>query len=182
MYQAYITRIKNLHKHSNADRLLVGECFGNNVIVSLDYTDNQLGVYFPIDGKLGEEYARKNKLLREKDENGNDIGGYLDPVKRNIRAIKLRGEQSDGLFMSLESLVDFCDISQLKEADIITTLNGILICEKYIPYNSHKPFNGNGKVNSIKKIFSHFLANIATQNNLFIILINLKLVIYALLH
>lgn len=33
MYCAYITTIKNLRKHSNADRLLCGECFGNTVIV-----------------------------------------------------------------------------------------------------------------------------------------------------
>ena len=38
MYEAYITKIKNVRKHSNADRLLVGECFGNNVIVDLKNT------------------------------------------------------------------------------------------------------------------------------------------------
>lgn len=36
MYNAFVTRIKNLRKHSNADRLLCGECFGNTVIVGLD--------------------------------------------------------------------------------------------------------------------------------------------------
>lgn len=29
MYCAYVTRIHNLRKHTNADRLLCGECFGN---------------------------------------------------------------------------------------------------------------------------------------------------------
>lgn len=48
MYNAYITRIKNMHKHPNADRLQIGECFGNAVIVSMEYEDNQLGVYFPL--------------------------------------------------------------------------------------------------------------------------------------
>ena len=80
-YCGYITRLKNVRKHSNADRLLCGECFGNNVIISLDYVENQLGVYFPIDGKLGEEFANKHNLLRKKDENGNNVGGYLDPEK-----------------------------------------------------------------------------------------------------
>ena len=31
--------------------------------------------------------------LEKKDENGNNIGGYLDPEKRNIKALKLRGEK-----------------------------------------------------------------------------------------
>lgn len=41
--------------------------------------------------------------------------------------------KSDGLFMPLSSLADFTDISQLKEGDTITQLNGVTICEKYVP-------------------------------------------------
>ena len=61
-YNAYITRIKNLRKHTNADRLKVGECFGNFVIVSLDIQEGELGCYFPTDGQLGMEYCQTNKL------------------------------------------------------------------------------------------------------------------------
>lgn len=52
MYCAYVTRIHNLRKHTNADRLLCGECFGNTVIVDLGTDPDQLGVYFPTDGSL----------------------------------------------------------------------------------------------------------------------------------
>lgn len=92
MYNAYVTRIKNLRKHPNADRLQLAECFGNTVCVSLEYVDNQLGVYFPTDGQLSVEFAEANNLLRKKDENGNNIGGYMDPDKRNVCAVKLRGK------------------------------------------------------------------------------------------
>lgn len=138
MYSAFITRIKNLRKHSNADRLMCGECFGNTVIVGLNTQPDELGVYFPVDGKVGIEYATKNDLIRRKDENGNSAGGYLDPEKRNIKALKLRGEKSDGLFMPLSSLADFTDISKLREGDTITVLNGVTICEKYIPHRSRR--------------------------------------------
>jgi hypothetical protein len=131
-YCGYITRVKELRKHSNADRLQVATLFGNDVIVSLDVKVGDLGIYFPTDGKLGFEYAKENKLLR-KDENGNDMGGYLDTEKRHIKTIKLRGEASDGLYMPLKSLSKFYDISKLKEGDTITELNKVLICEKYIP-------------------------------------------------
>ena len=133
MYNAYITRIKNMRKHPNADRLQMGECFGNTVIVSMEYEDNQLGVYFPSDGQLSVEFADANNLLRKKDADGNNIGGYMDPEKRNVTAIKLRGEKSDGLFLPLKSLETFGDISKLKEGDRIDNFNGHLICEKYIP-------------------------------------------------
>ena len=132
-YTAFITRIKNMRPHSNADRLQMGECFGNTVIVSLEYEDNQLGVYFPSDGQVSVEFAEANNLVRKKDENGNNIGGYMDPDKRNITAIKLRGEKSDGLFLPLKSLETFGDISELRDGDRIDNFNGHEICCKYVP-------------------------------------------------
>ena len=146
MYNAYITRLKNLHKHPNADRLQIGECFGNAVVVSMEYEDHQLGIYFPSDGKLSVEFAETNNLLRKKDENGNNIGGYMDPDKRNVTAIRLRGEKSDGLFLPLESLESFGDITTLNEGDRIDNFNGHLICEKYIPRSNVRhghPSDGN---------------------------------------
>ena len=133
MHCGYITRLKNVRPHSNADRLQLADCFGNTVIVSLDYTENQLGVYFPCDLQLSVEFCAANDLVRRKDENGNPAGGYLDPDKRNIKAMKLRGEKSDGLFLPLTSLANFTTISDLKEGDTITILNGVEICKKYIP-------------------------------------------------
>ena len=138
MYYAYVCRIKDLRKHSNADRLQVGECFGNTVAVSMDYTPNQLGIYFPTDGQLSVEFADANNLLRKKDENGNNIGGYMDPDKRNVTAIRLRGEKSDGLFLPITCLEKFGDISALKEGDRIDVFNGHEICKKYIPRKQHR--------------------------------------------
>ena len=138
MYNAYVTRIKNLRKHPNADRLQLGECFGNTVCVSLEYVDNQLGIYFPCDGQLSVEFAEVNNLLRKKDDAGNSIGGYMDPNKRNVTAIRLRGEKSDGLFLPLTCLESFGDVSTLKEGDVINTFNGHEICCKYIPRRNHR--------------------------------------------
>lgn len=138
MYNAYITRIKNMYKHPNADRLQIGECFGNAVIVSMEYEDNQLGVYFPSDGQLSVEFAEANNLLRKKDENGNNVGGYMDPDKRNVTAIKLRGEKSDGLFLPLKSLESFGDITTLREGDRIDNFNGHEICCKYVPRKQNR--------------------------------------------
>ena len=146
MYNAYITRIKNLHKHPNADRLQIGECFGNAVIVSMEYEDNQLGVYFPSDGQLSVEFAEANNLLRKKDDAGNNVGGYMDPDKRNVTAIKLRGEKSDGLFLPLKSLESFGDITTLREGDRIDNFNGHEICCKYVPRRNTRhghPSSGN---------------------------------------
>ena len=136
-YCGYVVAIDKLRKHTNADRLQIATVFGNDVVVGLDVQVGQLMVYFPTDGQLGEEYCKVNDLVRRKDENGNPAGGYLDPDKRNIKAIRLRGEKSDGMLAPLTSLAEFTKISDLKVGDQITVLNGVEICKKYIPRRNH---------------------------------------------
>lgn len=132
-YSGYITNLKNVRKHSNADRLQVAEVFGNFVIIGMDMKEGDTVLYLPTDGRVSVEFAEANNLLRKKDENGNNVGGYLDD-RRHISSLKLRGERSDGIVLPISSLSQFGNISHLKEGDTITTFNGILICEKYIPY------------------------------------------------
>lgn len=137
-YCGYITTIKELRKHSNADRLLCATVFGNNVIVDLSYKEGQRVVYFPVDGQLSEEFAIENNLVRLKDEMGNNVGGYLDPNKRNITALKLRGEKSDGLVLPIERLGKYVDIETLSDGDKVSVLNGHEICRKYIPKTNRR--------------------------------------------
>ena len=138
-YKAYVTTLKNVRPHPNADRMKLADCFGNTVCVSLNAAEGDVVIYFPVDGQLSEEYANQNNLVRKKDENGNNIGGYLDPEKRNIKAIKLRGEKSDGLTMPLSSLA-YTDINlnDLNIGDTIDVVNGHEICKKYIPRRQHR--------------------------------------------
>ena len=152
MYKAYVTTIKNVRKHPNADRLQLGECFGNTVCVNLDYTEGQIGVYFPTDGQLSVEFAEANNLLRKKDAEGNNIGGYMDPDKRNVTSIRLRGEKSDGLFLPLTCLESFGDISTLKVGDVIDVFNGHEICKKYIPRSNRRYGNSGGNKTRKKKV------------------------------
>ena len=151
MYKAYITTLKNVRPHPNADRLLLGDCFGNTVCVSTEYKEDQIGIYFPTDGQVSVEYAEYNNLLRKKDDAGNNIGGYMDPNKRNVCAIKLRGEKSDGLFMPLESLAWAGDISTLKVGDTIDIWNGKEICKKYIPIRKNKTAGGGAGSRAVRK-------------------------------
>ena len=135
MYCGYITTIKNIIPHPNADRLDLGECFGNTVCIGRgDFANGDIVVYFPTDGQLSEEFCAQHDLVRRKDENGNPAGGYLEPGKRNIRAINLRGQKSDGLVMPLHCLVyTGVDMMAMTVGTPITVVNGHEICCKYIP-------------------------------------------------
>lgn len=156
-YQGYVVEIKELRPHNNADKLQIATVFGNDVITGLDVQLGWKMIYFPVDGQLSEEFASVNDLVRRKDENGKMAGGYLDPVKRNIKAIKLRGEKSDGLLVKLNTLSkvlgeDYVN-KNIKVGDTIDVVNGKLICEKYIPKGN--PSNGhtnNGNSKSKKQL------------------------------
>ena len=151
MYNAYITTLTNVRKHANADRMLLADCFGNTVCVGLDAKDGDVVIYFPTDGQLSAEYCAQNDLVRRKDENGNPAGGYLDPEKRNVRAIRLRGEKSDGITMPLESLTyTGVDITTLTIGPLPSVVNGHEICQKYIPKTNVKSYMG-GAVNKTRK-------------------------------
>lgn len=137
MYNVYVCKVKNIRPAENADRLNACEVFGITTIVDKSVNENDLYVYFPTDGQISEEFGKANDLFRRKDENGNPAGGFIDPVKRNIGAIRLRGNKSEGLILPLTCLAPFGDISNLAEGDIVSTFNGHVIAEKYVPM--HKP-------------------------------------------
>jgi len=135
-YCGYITKIKNLQPLPNADRLLVGQCFDDNIIVDKSYTEGQLVVYFPAGTQLGEEYCAENNLVRKTDENGKNIGGYLEN-SRCVKAINLRKSKSDGLCLPVSSLSKFTNVNELRDGDKISVLNGIVIAQKYLPKRAY---------------------------------------------
>ena len=138
MYKAYVTYVTNIRPAANADRLNACEVFGNTTIIDKTITEDTLVLYLPSDGQISVEFGEKNNLFRRKDDAGNNVGGFIDPVKRNITAIRLRGNRSDGLVLPI-SCLNYCyahgDASiELRVGDVIEgTVNGHEICCKYIP-------------------------------------------------
>lgn len=138
----YIVKVENLRPHSNADKLQIATFFGNDTCVGLDVQQGDIGIYFPTDLQLSVEYCEANNLVRKKDAEGNNIGGYMDPDKRNVKTIKLRGEKSDGIYMPINSLASFGDISTLSVGTHVDVFNGHEICCKYIPRGNEKGPSG----------------------------------------
>jgi hypothetical protein len=132
-YSGYITRIRNVRKHPNADRLLLGECFGNQVVVGLDTKDEQLGIYFPTDGQLSEKFLQANNLLAVVDPvTGERSGGFFDQSGR-VRTQRFRKERSDGFFCPINFLsFTGVDTGSLSEGTLFSDINGIHICNKYV--------------------------------------------------
>lgn len=163
-YCAYITTIKEIRPHSNADRLNVVTVFGNDVIVTKDYQLGDKILYLPTDGQLDYDFAMANRLLRVRDEEGNETG-YMDAEKRNIKTIKLRGETSDGIVLKADCLAPYTDVSKLTDGDTISEIGGVVICQKYIPRGKVSkegtPKSGKPTVKE-KDLYPHFKEHLDT--------------------
>lgn len=148
MYSAYIVKIEHLQPHPNADRLQVATIFGEDTCVGLDVKLGDLGLYFPADGQLSEEFCDANHMCRKKADGTPDTG-YLERESRKVKAIKLRGLKSNGVYCPISS-VEYTgvDMDSLAPGLPITTLNGHEICCKYIP--KHNPRVSRGGSNKVK--------------------------------
>ena len=152
MHCGYVVKVENLRPHGNADRLQIATFFGNDTCVGLNTVLGEIGIYFPTDLQLSVEYCDANNLVRKKDENGNNIGGYMDPDKRNVTAVRLRGERSDGLYMPLSSLVfTGVNLDDVNVGDTIDIVNGVEICRKYIPRGNKRRGGGQSDGNRTRK-------------------------------
>ena len=63
-YSAIVTAI-TVRPHPNADRLLLGNVAGHQVVVGLGTVNGDLGVFFPTDGALSAWMCAANDLFSE---------------------------------------------------------------------------------------------------------------------
>lgn len=155
-YSATIVQIDNLRKHSNADRLQCTNIFGNNVIVGPDTKVGDIGIFFPMESQIGEEFAVANDLIRRKDpETGKPAGGMFDQNRR-VRAQTFRGEKSMGFWCPIEYLYKLPGINpadfDLHPGDEFEELGGMKISTKYVVKVKNQPPAPGKKGKTSKKV------------------------------
>ena len=99
-YCATIVKITKLIDLDNCDNVIHANIFGNLVVVSKDTKVDDVGIFFPVECKLSDEYLSKNNLFRHSEKNVDTTKvGYFEDNGR-IKAVKFRGNTSNGLFIS----------------------------------------------------------------------------------
>lgn len=131
-YKAIVTSLKNVRPHSNADRVQLATCHGNQVVIGLTSTEGELGIYFPSDGQLSPEFCKANNLYRDSDLNSDHEKTGMFDTNRRVRAQKFRGEISDGFWVPLSNFDFLKSKIAWDEGYEFDELNGIPICSKYI--------------------------------------------------
>lgn len=126
---------------ANLDKIEGVNVFGFQVLVGKDTPANTRGVFFPAETQLSDEYCYVNNLYRHADLNlDKDQKGYFEDNRR-VRAIKFKGNVSNGFFMPLDSLAyTGVNVDMLNDGDEFDTLNGHEVCRKYtVPTKAMKP-------------------------------------------
>lgn len=156
-YNAIIVRATGLHPLEGLDRLVGLNIQGNQVLVGKDTYEGQVGIYFPPESQLGENFCIQNDLLRRKDENGKPAGGMFDQNRR-VRVQKFRGHQSAGFWIPIEAF-HYLTTDHGKYPIINSEFSefyGEIISQKYVPKsnpNNHTGLgNGKGKTARDSKI------------------------------
>ncbi len=132
-YSATVIRVPKVRKAENSDRLYIIDVMGMTAIVDDSWIarEGELALLFPAEVQLEPGYMKANNLYRDKELNDDTTqSGYID-TNRRVRAMKLRGNISNGLVMPLHSLYQI-EHSALHEGDVFDTINGYTVCRKYV--------------------------------------------------
>lgn len=131
-YSATVIRVPKVRKAENSDRLYIVDALGMTAIVDDSWIarEGELALLFPAEVQLSHDYAAANGLYRQTLElnNNREDSGYLEKSRR-VRAMKLRGNISNGLVMPMSSLRNYNDYFQV--GDVFDTIDGQEICRKY---------------------------------------------------
>lgn len=138
-YSAIVIRVPAVRKAENSDRLYVIDALGMTAIVDESWIARQgeLALLFPAEVQLSLPFARANNLHRHPALNEDpSVTGYLEDSRR-VKALKLRGNISNGLVLPLSSLVGLPYAgprpeAALSEGDVFDTFRQTEICRKYV--------------------------------------------------
>lgn len=133
-YLAKVISLGEPTKHPNADRLQGFVIDGNRIWTDMTRKKGDLGVYFPLECQLNADLLKALNLYSDSTLNSDPVAkGYFDKNGR-VRAVRLRGEPSQGIFLTIEEITAALGSpGGYAIGEEFDTWQKILICKKYVP-------------------------------------------------
>jgi hypothetical protein len=134
-YCAVVVKLDKFVELPNCSNVKAAVIFGNSVIVGKDVEPGAVGLFFPLETALSKEFLGANNLFRKPEWGNADPAkkGYFEEHGR-IKAVKFRGNKSEGFWIPLDSLTEVINVSSpvtLPVGSEFDTINGVEICRKY---------------------------------------------------
>lgn len=135
-YAAQIVTLKKSVEHPNADRLIGWIVQGCRVWTSIDYSEGDICVYFPVESQLNKEFLSYHNLFRDKTLNKDQEKTSFFEDSGRVKALKLRGSPSEGFLVKIDLLKDFIKSKgfdlQYEAGQVFDSFDDIQICKKYV--------------------------------------------------
>ena len=169
-YEAIIAKIDRTEAIPGANKIQIGYVLGETVVVGKDTQAGEVGIFFPCDLQLSEDYCKFNNLYRDSAKNADDKQkGFFDD-NRKVRAQKFMKVKSDGYFAPLDSLT-YTGVKKdiFKIGDRITSLklhpnsDPVEICKRYVSPKNQAGSGGGGKRGKAKPQAPMFREHVDTE-------------------
>lgn len=148
-----------------ADSIHLATVLGEQVVVSKEWGVGYIGILFPVDLQLSEEFCRENNLFRDsKDNKDNTKKGFFE-TNRRVRAQPFLGVKSTGFFASI-SCVSYTGVSIDNTLGTqFSELVGHKICQKYISEAAKKQIAASSGQRSARKadLFPDFAKHVDSE-------------------
>ena len=184
-YLAKVVQLPPLRKHSNADRLQCVSIDGNNVITDMTAKEGEYYVFFPLESAINKDFLAWSNGYEDKALNADKEKKGFFNNKGRVRAIRLRGERSEGYICPLEVFLlwisETFDPKAIHEYDLDGykeeyfdswhdtakgSLNDVVLVEKYVVKHKHvqnAARNTTKKVRRSKLVDGQFKLHVDTQ-------------------
>lgn len=157
-HQAIIAVVTETITIPGADKIHIARVLGENCIVSKDIQEGFIGVLFPADLQLSEEFCYENNLNRHSTENKDNTKSGFFEASRRVRVQPFLKCKSSGLFVGVSSLEYAGGVAGKPLGFSFEELNGHKICQKYVSEATKKAIGNVSRPKQAKKDFAPLFA------------------------
>lgn len=138
-YAAKVFKLSALHPIPKADKIARAIIDGNNVITGVTAQIGALYIYFPLECAINSQYLSYSNSFAHAELNADKSKKGFFGDQGRVRAVKLRGERSEGYIVPVSDLVTWLnsagkpiDAAEFTEGKEFDHVDEIKICEKYV--------------------------------------------------
>lgn len=131
-YAAVCVELRDFVILPNCDNVKHALVFGNSIVVARDTEVGTIGLHFPAETALSQEFLSANNLYRENTSNVDTAQKGFFEAHGRVKTLKFRGHKSEGFFIPLSSL-DYLGAIDVPVGSVFDAINGREICRKYVP-------------------------------------------------
>ena len=129
-YKCFVAQIDRVQEIPGADKIHCATVLGSKVVVAKDCGVGYVGLFFPVDTQLSEEFCKQNNLYRDCTKNADTTKkGFFDDNRR-VRAQPFMKVKSEGFFCSIDSLNYLGEFAG-KLGESFDTYKDQKICNRY---------------------------------------------------